>query len=132
MFKKIAPVVATIVIGLTSANSYAGDCRETKFNFINKWKVAGTIVEVKVKKVHIVGNDGSWNENINNKKIQPNKSYTTNKRKLNKLDSGKTGTFTVHFDHRKIGPGWQSATHGPFSMSCADGKTFKFTLSNGS
>ena len=77
-------------------NSYAGDCREVKFEFNNKWKVAGTGVEIKVKKIAIVGNDGSWNENINNKTIQPNKKHTTNKRKLNKLDSGKSGTFTVH------------------------------------
>ena len=130
MLKKFIPIAATMVIGLTSMNSYAGDCREVKFEFNNKWKVAGTGVEIKVKKIAIVGNDGSWNENINNKTIQPNKKHTTNKRKLNKLDSGKSGTFTVHFDHRKIGPGWQSATHGPFTMHCTDGKTLRFTIAS--
>jgi hypothetical protein len=128
MLKKLIPVVATMAIGMTSLSSYAGDCRQVKFQFVNKYKVAGTGVEIKIKKVHIVGNDGTWNENIANKKVDPNKTHTTNKRKLNKLDSGKNGTFTVHFDHRKIGPGWQSGTHGPFTIKCDDGKTIKFTI----
>ena len=128
MSKKLVPVAASLLLGLASMSTYAGDCKQVKFQFKNEWKVAGTGVEIKVKKVHIVGNDGTWNEDISNKKIDPNKSYKTNKRKLNKLDSGKTGTFTVHFDHRKIGPGWQAATAGPFRMSCADGKTFSFKI----
>ena len=124
----LIPVALSLLVGVTGTSVYAGDCKQNRFEFVNKYKVAGTGVEIKVKKVHIVGNDGTWNEDISNKKVDPNRSYKTNKRRLNKLDSGKTGTFTVHFDHRKIGPGWQSATHGPFSMKCHDGKTFKFTI----
>ncbi|MEZ5739813.1 MAG: hypothetical protein R3E68_10380 [Burkholderiaceae bacterium] len=125
-------IAAAVSVALLSVSgiAQAGDCKGVKFKFTNKWKVANEVVEIKVKKIYVDGNDKNWNEDIANKNINPNATYTTNKRRLNGLDSGKTGKFTVHFDHRKIGPGWQSATHGPFSFKCDDNKTIAFTIMN--
>ena len=127
---KYATAAAVLAAALgTSAASYAGDCKQVKFKFTNKVKVANTNVEIKVKKIYITGNDGSWNEDISNKVIAPTKTYTTNKRKLNKLDSGKKGTFKVYYDRRQIGPGWVAETQ-TFSgkPACTDGRTYSFWL----
>jgi len=89
-------VVATMGVVFLSAitlPSYAGDCKKVKFKFTNH---SGS--KIKIKSIYIVGNDGSWTENISNTQIDNNHSDTTNKRSLNKLDSGKTGTFKVKYD----------------------------------
>lgn len=124
--------VAGIVLGslVTSAESFAGDCRGVKFRFVNSVQVADTAVQIKVKKIVASGNDGNWTENISNKRISGGSSYTTNKRKLNKLDSGSRGTFTVHYDRRQIGPGWAPATQTFSNLLCSDNTTFSFQLSN--
>lgn len=115
-----------------TSTSFAGDCKQVKFSFANNFKFPGSDlpVDIKIKKIAAIGNDGSWNENIGNKKISYGRSHTTNKRRLNKLDSGADGTFTVHFNHRKLGPGWQSATAGPFTIECNDNITIPFNISN--
>lgn len=93
--------------------------------------MADTNVEIKVKKIYITGNDGSWTEDISNKVIGPGKTYTTNKRRLNKLDSGKKGTFKVYYDRRQIGPGWVSETQTFTDKPvCSDGQTYVFWLNH--
>jgi len=128
--KKI--VMAGVVLGSLgmSAASYAGDCKQVKFQFTNNVVYANEAVDIKIKKIAASGNDGSWTENISNKVVGGNKSYTTDKRRLNKLDSGKRGDFVVHYERRKLGPGWTSVTQAFNNKKCWDGKTFTFTLNN--
>jgi len=80
--KRTALIVATTLTAvlMSSGTAFAGDCKQVKFKVTNKLILPGTSagVEIKVKKIAIVGNDGSWNENIGNKKIEYNKSHTTN------------------------------------------------------
>lgn len=125
-------MVAGVVLGSLgmSTTSFAGDCKQVKFKFTNKVVFATENVDVKIKKIVASGNDGNWTENISNKVVGGNKSYTTGKRRLNKLDSGKRGDFTVHYERRKIGPGWASKTQSFNNKKCWDGKTFTFTLTN--
>lgn len=104
--------------------AFAGDCRQVKFSFTNK-----TASRIKVKKIEIKGNDGSWTENIANKTIDTNKSYTTNKRRLNKLDSGKKGNFKVLYDSWDgANSKWRSRSKSFNGQMCSDGKTFRFRI----
>lgn len=108
----------------TAGTAFAGDCKGVKFKFTNS-----TGAKVKVKSIYINGNDGSWTENIGNKQIETNKSYTTNKRRLNKLDSGKSGTFTVKYD-RYDAPNkkWYAKSQKWSNQKCSDNKPFSFKL----
>lgn len=117
-------VLTTLAMLFFSGAAFAGDCKDVKFKFTNK-----TAAKVKVKSISIKGNDGSWTENIDNRQIDTNRNYTTNKRRLNKLDSGKKGTFTVNFE-RWDAPNnkWRDKSQTFSNQSCADGKTFSFTL----
>lgn len=137
--KRSAWLATAAVSLLATSMSYAGDCRQAKFKFINKWTFDANLstddnhipvfmpAEIRVKKVAIVGNDGTWKEDINNHHIDPGATYTTGNRRLNSLDSGETGQFTVEFDYR-VSNGWVSGAHGPFSMECNDGDILKFTI----
>lgn len=125
--------LATLTASLLATSiSHAGDCKQVKFKFINKWSSNFTTdvivpAKIKVKKVSVVGNDKTWKEDINNHRINYGDSHTTNKRRLNGLDSGASGDFTVEFDY-KVDNGWVSGTHGPFTIECNDGDTIKFTI----
>lgn len=114
-----------LVASALSAPAMAGDCREVKFRFTN---VTGA--EIKVRKLDAVGNDGSWTEDINNKKIDNNTSYTTDKRRLNKLDSGSEGDFTVVYDELNGATGdWLKDRKQAFeNLECWDGRVFGFTI----
>ncbi len=116
--------VAVLMLCGFATTAVAGDCNKVRFEFTNS-----TGAKVKVKKVHIKGNDGSWNENISNKQILTGKKHKTAKRRLNKLDSGKKGDFTVKYD-RWDAPNnkWKAASQKFSGLKCTDGKTFKFDL----
>ena len=126
MLKHLATAIALMGM-LMSTAAFAGDCRQVKFQFTNN-----TGAKVKVKKIDIKGNDGSWTENIGNEQILMGKKYTTKNRKLNKLDSGKKGDFTVKYDRWSAGNNkWTGKSQKFSGKKCNDGKTFKFTLTNG-
>ncbi len=121
----IVTTMGIVFLSALSLPSYAGDCKQVKFKFTNN---AGS--KIKVKSIDINGNDGSWTENIGNKQILTNQNYTTNKRKLNKLDSGKTGTFVVKYDKWNAGNNkWdKNRKTSSKSVKCTDGKTIKFSI----
>ena len=125
MIKHVIGAIALIGM-LASTAALAGDCKGVKFKFTNN-----TGAKVKVTKIDIKGNDGSWTENIGNKQIMEGKKYTTNKRRLNKLDSGKKGDFTVKYDRWKgVDNKWYGKSQKFSGKKCNDDKTFKFTLTN--
>lgn len=121
----IVTTMGIVFLSALSVPSYAGDCKQVKFKFTNN---SGS--KIKVRSVDIVGNDGSWTENIGNKQIDSNHNYTTNKRKLNKLDSGKTGTFVVKYDKWDAPDNkWnKNKRTSSKSVRCTDGKTIKFSI----
>ena len=128
MSKTFVRVVVLSVFAMifTAGNAFAGDCKQVKFKFTNS-----TAAKVKVKNIRIQGNDGTWTENIGNHQIETNRVYTTNKRRLNKLDSGKAGKFTVNYD-RWDAPNnkWKGKSQTFSNQKCSDGKTFSFKLTN--
>ena len=125
-FKRFfASVMAIAFVSLLAIpTASAGDCKSVKFKFTDS-----TGAKIKVKTIECKGNDGSWTENISNKQIETNKSYTTGSRRLNKLDSGKSGDFTVKYD-RWDAPNnkWKAKSQKFSNKKCTDGKTFSFTL----
>lgn len=126
--KALTAIAATVVLAASSA-AVAGPCKGVHFRFKNEFEVGNTGVEIKVKSVLVFGNDKKWVENIGNKTIDPGRSYKTNGRRLQGLDSGSGASFRVSFDHRKIGPGWQSASilfaNRP---ECVDDMTYLFII----
>jgi len=123
-----AAALVCSVLGSSASYAQSGDCRRVSFSFTNKWTVGSTPVDVRVQSVTINGSDGSWTENLSNQIITPNHRYTTRQRRLQQHEAGERASFTVNFEHRRIGAGWEGATHGPFEMLCQNGDTLGFTL----
>lgn len=123
--KNVIATMGVLFLSTITLPSYAGACKQVKFKFTNH--ASG---KIKVRSIFIVGNDGSWTEDISNKQVDTNNIYTTNKRKLNKLDSGSTGTFKVKYDlWDSKNNKWQKNKNAPTkSAKCMDGKTIKFTI----
>ena len=69
--KSLALASILMLASFGSTNSYANNNCLAKFTFVNVWTAAnnGDQCEIKVKKVSISGDKGSWDENITNKKI---------------------------------------------------------------
>lgn len=128
---KIATTIAAITLLASAATAHAGDCRQVRFNFTNAVEQSNIPVDVRVLKINIDGNDGSWTENIGNKKIVGGDSHRTNKRRLNKLDSGARGDFEVIYKRRNLGSsGWTTTSQSFNDQLCWDGRTFFFSLTN--
>ncbi len=120
--KYTAVGIAAAVLMAMGSSAIAGDCKSVKFKFYND-----ASSKVKVKKVKISGNDGTWTENIANKKILKGKTYTTDARRMNKLDSGKApGYMTVTYDRWNAGNSkWDGRTEKVTGLKkCNDGKTY--------
>jgi hypothetical protein len=86
-----------VVISVLTLPVMAGDCLGVRFSFTNHYWYP-----VKVKNIEITGNDGEWTEDIMNHTIGTvnDNVYITDKRRLNKLDSGKKGTFKVNYERQ--------------------------------
>ncbi len=126
--RRISLAVAAAVALLSLAGvSQAGDCRDVKFHFTNKMSS-----KIKVRGVEIVGNDGTWTEDISNQEIDTNHEYTTGGRTLNQLDSGATpSSMTVDYDKWDAANAeWDTNKSKKFTnrQSCADGKTYNFVM----
>ncbi len=120
-------VALTFAVTLLSAGTaFAGDCRQVKFQMTNN-----SGAKIKVKSIYIQGNDGSWTENIGNKQIDSGKVYTTGQRKLNELDSGKTGDFKLNYDRWDANNNkWQTKFQKYTGRKCTDGETFTWKVTN--
>ena len=121
----IATVLSTAILA-TSGIAHAGDCKDVKFHFMNNLSS-----KIKVKKVEIGGNDGTWKEDIANKQIHTGNHYTTNGRRMNKLDSGATPSFMkVEYDlWNAPNNRWDAKTKNFTNrQECKDGHTYNFNM----
>lgn len=127
MKKHLVTLAMTLLVSaIYSGNVMAGDCKAVKQKFTN-----GLDVRIKVKKSVITGNDGTWTENFSNHKIDAGESWTTNKRRFNKLDSGhKPNPLVVYYDKWDSNNSkWRARTKSfPNLQKCFDNKTYKLTI----
>jgi hypothetical protein len=119
-------LVALVALSLSGESAHAGDCTGVRFTFINK-----TGTTIRIQSATIKGNDGTWTEDFLPTTLQNNASHTTARRRLNKLDSGATGDFTINY---AIDPGFNTrvkvATQTFAGLRCTDDITYTFTLTN--
>jgi len=110
----------------TSLPALAGDCNKVKFQFSNNTGAA-----IVVKSIDIDGNDGSWTENIKNKEIKSTRKHTTNKRRLNKLDSGQKAVWGINYDWLKAETNSWIPVKQVFRLyECNDNITMRFDLTS--
>lgn len=114
----------TLLTAGFSAPAFAGDCKQVRFKICNE---SGTVINA--QSFRIRGNDGTWTENIGNKRIEDSVCHTTAKRRLNQLDSGHRGRFTLNYKRldRRTGV-WKDRTLTRSRVMCRDGKTIAFTV----
>ena len=123
-YKTIALILGVMTM-LFSTVSQASTCQGVKFNFENSRDA-----KIKIEKVHISGNGKQWSQNINNKVIFAGESYTTNKLRLDKLDTGNSGTFKVRykwFDPTSGRWGGEKVKDGK-TVRCDDNMTIRFKI----
>ena len=121
-------IASTMFVAILSVSgiSHAGDCKNVKFHFKNELSS-----KIKVKKVEISGNDGTWKEDIGNHQIDTNRHYTTNGRRLNKLDSGEAPDWMkVEYNKWDVANNeWDSKTKKFVDRKvCTDGTTYNFNM----
>lgn len=125
---KSLTIAAAAAFALVSAGAaHAGDCKNVKFKFTNNMSS-----KIKVRSVEIKGNDGTWTEDIANKEIFTNASYTTDGRRMNKLDSGKKPDWMkVKYDQLDAANGrWMNNKVKTFDNRavCSDNHTYTFNM----
>lgn len=110
---------------MATSIAYAGDCRNVTFTFDNN-----TGVEIRLESVVIVGNDGTWTENIWNHRMDANDPpYSTNGRRMNGLDSGQApASMTVEYDRRVNGVWVQDSQRFTSLPVCDDGDEYFLVL----
>lgn len=116
----------SIAMLATSGIAHAGDCLDVKLKFMNNLSS-----KIKVKKVEIGGNNGTWKEDIANQQILTGGEYTTNGRRMNKLDSGATPSFMkVEYDQWNAPNNkWDAKTKNFTNrQECKDGHTYNFNI----
>ncbi len=122
----MANAALTASDGLANAGAGVGDCKQVRFKFTNN-----TGAKVRVKTVIVWGNDGAWWENIANHQIVTGDTYTTGKRRMNKLDSGKAPSkVTVKYDRWDAPNNRWAKSHQIWVNLpvCNDGKTYRFKM----
>lgn len=109
--------VTWLAAGTTAGGTaHAGDCVQVRFQFVNDHAT-----RVRVRSVHIVGNDGTWIEDVGNRVINSGAAVLTAPRRLNRLDSGATGQFTVIYQLWDAGNAqWSNRSANSRSHTCRD------------
>ena len=129
-FKRIAVVSALLIacVVIPPASAVAGDCKGVRFQITNRLVAdGGTPQIVRLKRFVIQSGQTVWSENIRNATVAPNTSFVSDRRRLNRLDSGEVGDFTLYYRHRSPGMAGASAWRdGSFRFSelCTDDKRF--------
>lgn len=126
LIKRISLFAAAAVLLSFAGAAEAGDCRNVKFHFKNEMSS-----KIKVRGVEIVGNDGTWTEDISNQEIATNGHHTTSGRTLNRLDSGSTPSrMTVNYDKWDAPNDRWLAREKAFTdrTECSDNKTYHFVI----
>lgn len=124
--KRISLFVAASVLLSFAGAAEAGDCLNVKLHFINELSS-----RIKVRSVEIGGNQGTWTEDISNQEIETHHDYTTNGRRLDKLDSGSAPSFmTVNFDKWDAPNNEWDTRSKRFTnrQECNDNHTYNFRL----
>lgn len=122
--KTLILALASLVTVGFAAPAFAGDCKKVEFKVTNN-----TGALIKVRNIRIRGNDGTWTEDVGNKQIETNRHKTFGPRRLNKLDSGAKGDFTVNYDKwDAANRTWRSRSQTFSDRICTDGKTFTWRV----
>ncbi len=120
----IVGAMASAIVVSSASTASAGDCRQVRFQIINE-----SDSRIRVNHVRIVGNDGTWNENLRNRRINAGQSWTSDRRRLNRLDSGATGRFTLRYDFLNAADGrWYDAQAPMVTERCDDGDRIDITV----
>ena len=119
-------IAATIAVTATSAQ--AGDCKGVRFQITNRLVADGGQPQIiKLKRLVIQNGSTVWTENIRNATVGHNRSFLSDRRRLNRLDSGQVGDFTLYYRHRSPGmagaAAWSDGSMR-FSELCTDNKRF--------
>ena len=121
-----AIILSTILTMTTSA--VAGDCKGVRFQITNRLVANdGQPQLVQLKRFVIQSGQTVWSENIRNATVGHNHSFVSDRRRLNRLNSGDIGDFTLYYRHRSPGMAGSSAWRDGslrFSELCTDGKRF--------
>ena len=127
---RLALATAIIVSNtlITTASAVAGDCKGVRFQITNRLVADGGQPQlVKLKRFVIQNGSTVWTENIRNATVGHNHSFLSDRRRLNRLDSGEVGDFTLYYRHRSPGmagaAAWSDGSMR-FSELCTDGKRF--------
>ena len=123
--------VIFLCLGLSAifapTSAFAGNCKGVKFNFDNNRST-----KVKIDKVLVEGKGkgGKWSQDISNKVVFAGESYTTDKLRFSKMDTGAAGTFRVKFLWFDASTGrWGgSRTVKGQTLRCDDNMTIRFEL----
>ncbi len=112
----IGPALSGLAI-VSSTSAFAGDCKKIKFQIVNE-----RLERIRVNHVRISSHQGTWNENLHNKRIPAGDTWNSKKRRLNHLDSGIEGTFVLSYDRQNAGTGgWvNNLTAAPVVRTCRD------------
>lgn len=118
-------LMSALMVSFSSA--HAGSCKGVKFNFDNhrntKVKIDKVIVEGK-------GKAGNWSQDISNKVVFAGESYTTDKLRFARMNTGAAGTFSVKFlwfDANTNRWGGSKTLRGQ-TLRCDDNMTIRFEL----
>lgn len=120
-----ALTAALITFAAFATPAWAGDCQSVRFRFLND-----TGKEIRVLDIRLQGNDGTWTENIGNERMQPDTYHTTNRRRLQHLDSGAFGNFRLYYDRRDRNGRWYEVYQDFNARRCYDGKMFTWRVTN--
>jgi hypothetical protein len=118
-------LLACFVFQVFTGIAHAGNCKGVKFNFENSRST-----KVKIDKVIVESKGSKWSQDISNKVIFPGESYTTDKLRFGRMNTGVAGTFRVKFlwfDPQTERWGGSKMLNGQ-SLRCDDNMTIRFEL----
>ena len=129
--KRLAVVVAVLLSAVLTALptvAAAGDCKGVRFQITNRLVGDdGQPQLIRLQRFVIQGPQGVWLEDIRNATVGHNLSFVSDRRRMNRLDSGQVGDFTLYYHHRSPGmAGGGAWTYASFRFQelCSDNKTF--------
>ena len=124
---KLISITAFAVGLIGSHTAHAADCKGVSFHFKNQMSSI-----VKLRYLDITGDKGKWTEQLANTAIEVGTSWTTRKRRMNKLSSG-AAPQSIHVALFKLNPAtgeWRTTgkTYSKLLDVCQDGHRYEFTL----
>ena len=129
----LALALVGLFAGVLPSGAAATACNGVRFQITNRLIGAdGQQQFVRLRYFVIVGpQQFAWRENIRNDGVGFNRSFTSDRRRLQRLDHGEMGDFTLYYRHRSPGlaggAAWVDASMR-FQELCTDGKLFMIEI----